>query len=45
MTEQTEDEKELARLEAIFEHNGGRVIDLADRIDELRERVKGDYYS
>lgn len=30
---------ELERLEAAFEEAGGRGIDLAERIDELREEL------
>src|SRR4051812_7856166 len=32
-------QQELARLEAAFEYSGGRGVDLAERIDELREAI------
>lgn len=32
--------QELTELEAAFSHNGGRGVDLAERIDELR-RMRG----
>ena len=34
-------ERELADLEAIFVANGGRGVDIAEQIDELRERLAG----
>lgn len=32
---------ELARLEAAFDEAGGRGVELADRIDALREELEG----
>lgn len=34
----TEEQDELARLETVFEHAGGRGVDLAERIDYLRRK-------
>jgi len=36
---QDERRKELARLEAAFEEAGGRGVELAERIDELRAQL------
>lgn len=36
-----EDAAELAELEAAFRHTGGRGVELAERIDELRAKRDG----